>query len=119
MFHKLASATALALAMGLSTSPVLADAAFNAIQRDLLGSTPIPSDSLTAGDGVSWGEVGDFYNALPQLQASALERSCSSAVQLPRTHMAATVDFCREYIGAIDDIQQSDEIEARLNADAS
>ncbi|MCC6981811.1 MAG: hypothetical protein IT535_00935 [Bauldia sp.] len=115
MFNKLASAAALALAVGLSSSPAFADAAFDAIQRDLLGSAPLPSDTVTASDGIQSGEVGDFLNEIPQLQASALERRCSSAVQLQRQHMAATVDFCREYLATIDESEQSDEIEARLN----
>jgi hypothetical protein len=104
MFKRLASAAAIVVAMGLSTSPVFADAAFNSIQRDLLGSASLPSDIVTAGDGIQSGEVGDFINEIPQLQASALERSCSSAVQLPQQHLAASVDFCREYIATLDEV---------------
>jgi hypothetical protein len=104
MFQKLASAAALALAVGLTSSPAFADAAFNAIQQDLLGSASLPSDTVTAGNGIDSGEVGDFINEIPQLQASALERSCSSAVQLPQQHMVATVDFCREYLATLDEV---------------
>jgi hypothetical protein len=103
MFQKLASAAALALAVGLSSSPAFADAAFNAIQADL-GAASLPSDTVTAGNGIDSGEVGDFINEIPQLQASALERSCSSAVQLPQQHMVATVDFCREYLATLDEV---------------
>jgi hypothetical protein len=104
MYKKLASAAVLALAMGLSSSPVFADAAFNSIQRDLLGSASLPSDVVTAGNGIDSGEVGDFINEIPQLQASALERRCSSAVQLQQQYMAATVDFCREYLATLEEV---------------
>lgn len=114
MNKRLASA-AFALAIGLAATPVLADQGFVSVEKDLLGSSQLPSDIVTIGNGVDSGEVGDFLNAIPALQASQVERSCNSAVQLPGEHLATTVSFCREVLSTIRDQQRSDEIEQLLD----
>jgi hypothetical protein len=105
-----ASAAALALVLGLASSPVLADAGFVAIQQDLLGAAPLPTDvvDVNDGDGITSGEVGDFVNTIPQVEITALERRCDSAVALPGQHLAASVAFCREYLSTLDEIGLGD-----------
>lgn len=113
MSHRLAPA-ALALAVTFSVTPALADQGFVAIQKDLLGSAPLASYlvDVNDADGISSGEVGDFLNAIPDLQAKNIERRCNSAVQLPAEHLATTVTFCHEVLGTVRDIERSDKIEA-------
>jgi hypothetical protein len=111
--NKIFASAALALTIGLATGPALADPAFDLIQHDLLGSAPLPSDIVDVDDanGISWGEVGDFLNAIPQIQASALERRCLSAVRLRDGYLAASLDFCGEYLNVLRDIERADEAE--------
>ena len=114
---KIFASAALALTMGLATSPAFADPAFDLIQLDLLGSAQLPSNIVNVddSDGISWGEVGDFLNAIPHLEARMLERRCLTAVRLPAGHLANSVDFCSEYLSTLRDIERSDEIEDLLN----
>jgi hypothetical protein len=107
MNKRLASA-ALALVFGLSTAPAFADAGFAAVQQDLLGSAPLPTDVVDVNNGIDSGEVGDFLNTIPQTQITALERQCDSALALPGGHLAASIDFCREYISSLDEIGLGD-----------